>query len=157
MLAGVKTGGTLVLALLINLALIPVVMFYLLRDWNMIVLRLADLTPRRWLPKVAVMTNEIDDVLAEFLRGQLSVMVVLAVYYAIALSFAGLQFALPIGVLTGALVFIPYIGFGLGLTLGVLAALLQWSGWPGFAAVLAVYAIGQLLENYLLVPWLVGD
>jgi predicted PurR-regulated permease PerM len=53
-------------------------------------------------------------------------------------------------------VFIPYIGFGLGLVLGVLAALLQWIGWPRFAAVLAVYAIGQLRENYLLVPWLVG-
>ena len=157
MLAGLKTGSTLVLALLINLALIPVVMFYLLRDWNMIILRIADLTPRRWLPKVVVMTNEIDDVLAEFLRGQLSVMIVLGAYYAVALSIAGLQFAVPIGILTGALVFIPYVGFGLGLVLGVLAALLQWTGWAGFTAVLAVYAMGQLLENYLLVPWLVGD
>ena len=95
--------------------------------------------------------------LAEFLRGQLSVMGVLAVYYSVALTLAGLQYALPIGILTGLLVFIPYVGFGLGLVLGVLAALLQWSGWPGFVAVLAVYGIGQLLENYVLVPFLVGD
>jgi predicted PurR-regulated permease PerM len=64
---------------------------------------------------------------------------------------------LPIGILTGLLVFIPYVGFGLGLILGVLAALLQWNGWPAFAAVLAVYGIGQLLEGYVLIPWLVGD
>jgi predicted PurR-regulated permease PerM len=82
---------------------------------------------------------------------------VLAVYYVVGLWLAGLQHALSIGILTGLLVFIPYVGFGLGLTLGVLAALLQWSGWPGFIAVLVVYGIGQLLENYVLVPWLVGD
>jgi predicted PurR-regulated permease PerM len=156
-LSGVKAGGTVVLGLLINLALIPVVMFYLLRDWDLIVARVDGLLPRRWLPRVRQIAREIDRVLAEFLRGQLAVMGVLAVYYSIGLTIAGLQFALPIGILTGLLVFIPYVGFGLGLVLGVLAALLQWSGWPGFLAVLAVYGIGQLLENYVLVPFLVGD
>jgi predicted PurR-regulated permease PerM len=157
LLSGVKAGSTLVLAIIINLALIPVVMFYLLRDWNGIVTRLDELLPRRWLPRVRTIAREIDRVLAEFLRGQLVVMGVLAVYYSVALSFSGLQFALPIGILTGLLVFIPYVGFGLGLILGVLAALLQWSGWSGFVAVLAVYGFGQLLENYVLVPLLVGD
>jgi predicted PurR-regulated permease PerM len=156
-LSSVKAGGTVVLGILINLALIPVVMFYLLRDWNRIVERVDDLLPRRWLPRVRKIAHEIDRVLAEFLRGQLSVMGVLAVYYAVGLSIAGLQFALPIGILTGLLVFIPYVGFGLGLVLGMLAALLQWSGLPGFLAVVAVYGVGQLLENYVLVPWLVGD
>ena len=156
-LSSVKAGGTVVLGILINLALIPVVMFYLLRDWNRIVERVDDLLPRRWLPRVRKIAGEIDKVLAEFLRGQLSVMGVLAVYYAVGLSLAGLQFALPIGILTGILVFIPYVGFGLGLILGMLAALLQWSGLPGFLAVAAVYGVGQLLENYVLVPWLVGD
>jgi predicted PurR-regulated permease PerM len=157
LLSGVKAGGTLILAIVINLALIPVVMFYLLRDWNRIFERLEELTPRRWLAKVRTLALEVDDVLAEFLRGQASVMIVLAIYYAVALSIAGLQFAVPIGILTGLLVFVPYVGFGLGLILGVLAALLQWNGWPGFAAVLAVYGVGQLLEGYVLVPWLVGD
>jgi predicted PurR-regulated permease PerM len=157
LLSGLKAGGTFLLALLINLALIPVVMFYLLRDWNSIVGQLDQLMPRRWLGRVRTIAAEIDRVLAEFLRGQLSVMGVLAVYYVVGLSIVGLQYALPIGILTGLLVFIPYVGFGLGLTLGVLAALLQWSGWPGFLAVLAVYGVGQLLENYVLVPWLVGD
>ena len=157
LLSGVKAGGTVVLGIIINLALIPVVMFYLLRDWNRIVARVDGLLPRRWLPRVRTIAREIDRVLAEFLRGQLSVMGVLAVYYSLGLTIAGLQFAVPIGILTGLLVFIPYVGFGLGLVLGVLAALLQWSGWPGFFAVLTVYGIGQLLENYVLVPLLVGD
>jgi predicted PurR-regulated permease PerM len=157
LLSGLKAGGTVVLGILINLVMIPVVMFYLLRDWNRIVAHVDGLLPRRWLPRVRIIALEIDGVLAEFLRGQLAVMGVLAVYYVVGLTLAGLQFALPIGILTGLLVFIPYVGFGLGLILGVLAALLQWSGWPGFIAVLTVYGIGQLLENYVLVPFLVGD
>jgi len=157
LLSGVKTGSRIVLALLVNLALIPVVGFYLLRDWPLFVARIDDLVPRRWQARTRQMAREIDDVLAEFLRGQLMVMTVLALYYAIALSLVGLDRAVAIGVLTGLLVFIPYVGFGLGLVLGVLAALLQWHGWPAFFAVLGVYAAGQLLENYVLVPYLVGD
>ena len=120
-------------------------------------MRLADLTPRRWVARAGTIAREIDRVLAEFLRGQLSVMGALAVYYTVGLMLVGLQFAVPIGILTGLLVFIPYVGFGLGLILGTFAALLQWNGWPGFLAVLAVYGVGQVLENYVLVPWLVGD
>jgi predicted PurR-regulated permease PerM len=157
LLASVKTGSRIALSIVINLALIPVVMFYLLRDWKMIGQRLEDLVPRDWQAKFRTIVGEIDDVLAEFLRGQFSVMVVLAIYYAIGLTIAGLDRALAIGILTGLLVFIPYVGFGLGFVLGVVAALLQWSGWPAFMGVLAVYGVGQLLENYVLVPWLVGD
>ncbi|MCC6869568.1 MAG: AI-2E family transporter [Burkholderiales bacterium] len=157
LLSGLKTGGMIVVSILVNLALIPVVMFYLLRDWEMIGERLFALVPRRWLGKTRTIVTDIDRVLAEFLRGQLMVMGVLAIYYAIALTVVGLERGIAIGVLTGLLVFIPYVGFGLGLTLGVLAALLQWSGWPGFVAVLAVYGVGQLVENYVLVPYLVGD
>src|SRR5262249_54245129 len=156
MLSGVKSGGLFLLALLVNLALIPVVMFYLLRDWNLLVKRIDDLVPRRWLHLVRQLAHEVDKVLAEFLHGQALVMLSLAVYYTIALWLAGLQFALPIGILTGLLIFVPYVGFGLGFILGTLAALLQWNGWPGFIAVLAVYGVGQLLENYVLIPYLVG-
>ncbi|MEO8848008.1 MAG: AI-2E family transporter [Casimicrobiaceae bacterium] len=156
-LSGVKTGGLIVVTLLVNAALIPVVMFYLLRDWDLILERVLELVPRRWDERTVVVAREIDNVLAEFLHGQLSVMVVLALYYSIALSVVGLAHALPIGILTGLLVFIPYVGFGLGLTLGMITALLQWSGWPAFLAVAAVYGVGQLLENYVLVPYLVGD
>jgi predicted PurR-regulated permease PerM len=156
-LSGVTTGGRILVSLLINLALIPVVMFYVLRDWNMLIARIDGLVPPRWQTKTRTMAREIDDVLGEFLHGQLLVMVVLAIYYAIALKLAGLERGLSIGVLTGLLVFIPYVGFGLGLILGIIAALLEWNGWPGFVAVLSVYGIGQLLENYVLIPYLVGD
>ena len=156
-LSGVKTGGLILLSILVNLALIPVVMFYLLRDWNMLLHHVDELLPRGWRPKVRSIARDIDVVLAEFLRGQVLVMLVLACYYGIGLSLAGLDRALSIGILTGVLVFIPYVGFGLGLVLGVTAAALQWHGLPGFLAVLAVYGIGQLLENYVLIPWLIGD
>jgi predicted PurR-regulated permease PerM len=155
-LGGVRSGGRMLIAVLVNAALIPVVMFYLLRDWNLLIARIDDLIPRRWLPLVRVLAHDIDKVLAEFLHGQILVMFSLAIYYTAALSLAGLQFALPIGILTGLLVFIPYVGFGMGFVLGTLAALLQWNGWPGFIAVLAVYGVGQLLENYVLIPYLVG-
>ena len=157
LLAGVKAGGMILLSIVVNLALIPVVMFYLLRDWKMIFERVDDLLPRRWQDKTSTILRDIDAVLAEFLRGQGMVMVVLAAYYAIGLWIAGLDRAFSIGILTGLLVFIPYVGFGLGLVLGVVSAALQWHGWPGFIAVLAVYGIGQLLENYVLLPFLVGD
>jgi len=157
LLSGVKTGSAIVLTILVNLALIPVVMFYLLRDWNMLLERVDELVPLRWRPQVRSIAREVDGVLAEFLHGQLLVMLALAIYYVIALSIVRLDHALAIGILTGVLVFIPYVGFGLGFMLGVLAALLQWHGFPAFFAVLAVYGIGQLLENYVLVPLLVGD
>ena len=157
LLSGVKTGGAIVLSLLVNLALIPVVMFYLLRDWNMILARLDDLLPRRWGPKVRSIGREVDGVLAEFLHGQLLVMLALAAYYSIALSLVRLDHAAAIGILTGLLVFIPYVGFGLGFLLGMTAAILDFHGWPGFFAVLVVYGVGQLLESYVLVPFLVGD
>lgn len=157
LLSGVRSGGMLVISLIVNLVLIPVVMFYILRDWHMLWERVYELVPRRWRAKTTQVTREIDAVLAEFLRGQGTVMVTLATYYVIALSVVGQPYALPIGILIGLLVFIPYVGFGLGFTLGITAALLHWTGWPGFLAILAVYGVGQILENYVLLPWLIGD
>jgi len=155
--SGLRSGGRILIGVLVNIALVPVVMFYLLRDWNMIWERLYTLVPRSWLGKTHSIVTDIDRVLAEFLRGQLLVMLVLAAFYSVALTLTGLQHALAIGVLTGLLIFIPYVGFGLGLVLAVLAALLQGSGWGVLTAVLVVYGIGQLLESYVLVPYLVGD
>ncbi len=157
LLSGVRSGGLLLIGLVVNVVLIPVVMFYLLRDWDDFAARLADLVPRRWAGATRGIVHDVDHVLAEFVRGQVLVMVSLALYYTIALSAVGLRFAIPIGVLTGLLVFIPYVGFGLGLVLALFAALLQWNGWPGFLAVVGVYGVGQIIENYVLVPYLVGD
>jgi predicted PurR-regulated permease PerM len=84
-------------------------------------------------------------------------MLTLAVYYSVALMIAGFDVALPVGIITGLLVFIPYLGFGLGLTLALIAAMLQFDGLQGLAAVAIVYGAGQILESFLLTPRLVGE
>jgi predicted PurR-regulated permease PerM len=150
------SGGALV-ALLANLLLIPVAMFYLLRDWNELVSRIDHVIPRHWHAKVSEITEEVDSILAEFLRGQISVMLLMSVFYVVALWLAGLEFALPIGILAGMLVFIPYLGMILGLLLATLAAAMQFTTFGGIALVWAVFFAGQLIEGMVVTPWLVGD
>ena len=157
-LAGsLQLGGQILLGLIVNLTLVPVVMFYLLRDWPQLIQGIDGTLPRSIRPMVRDLAREIDAVLSEFLRGQGMVMLALATYYCVALYFAGLEFALPVGLVTGLLVFIPYIGFGLGLMLGMLAALTQFTTPGPIIAVAAVFMIGQILEGFVLVPYLVGD
>ncbi len=152
-----QTGALAVVGLLANLLLIPVVMFYLLRDWDVMVARVAALTPRRWTATVERVARAMDAVVGEFLRGQLSVMLALSLYYALALWFAGLHYALPIGLITGVLSFVPFLGFGLGMVLALLVALLQFADWTGVAWVAGIYLVGQLLESYVFTPRLVGE
>ncbi|MFN3985162.1 MAG: AI-2E family transporter [Rhodocyclaceae bacterium] len=150
-------GGLAVIAVAANLLLVPIVMFYLLQEWPRIITALKNALPRPMLPRTLKIVGDIDSVLSEFLRGQLSVMLLLAAFYSIGLWIAGLKFALPVGVLTGLLAFIPFVGFGGGLLLAVLAALLQGGGWPPLIGVAVVFGIGQLLESYVLTPYLVGE
>lgn len=157
MLAHLKTGGMAVLGFLANLVLIPLVMFYLLQEWPRILAELERIVPRPWVDGTKRILGDIDSVMSEFLRGQLSVMLLLAVFYSVGLWLAGLNFWLPVGVLTGLLVFIPYVGFGGGLVLAILAALLQAQGWPPLVGVAVVYALGQVVESFLLTPYLVGE
>jgi len=157
LLGSLQIGGMKVLGIVVNLLLIPVVLFYLLRDWNQIIARLDSLIPRRLQERAHQIFREIDAVLAEFLRGQVVVMLVMAVYYVIALWVANLQFALPIGLLTGLLVFIPYVGAVTGFVLGTLAALLQFGSVTGLAWVWVAFAIGQTLEGMVITPTLVGE
>ena len=157
-LAGsVKLGGQFVLGLVVNLMLAPVVMFYLLRDWPQLIDGIDRMVPRRARAMVRDLAREIDAVLSEFLRGQGLVMLALAAYYCVALKLVGLQFWLPVGLVTGLLVFVPYIGFGMGCILGMLAALTQFSTAGPIMAVAAVFGVGQILEGFLLTPYLVGD
>ena len=115
------SGGGAIIGALVNLLLIPVAMFYLLRDWDVLVARLDELIPRDWHHKVTEIFVEVDRVLAEFLRGQISVMLLMSVFYVVALWLAGLEFALPIGIVAGMLVFVPYLGMIIGLALATLA------------------------------------
>ncbi|MBL8523942.1 MAG: AI-2E family transporter [Betaproteobacteria bacterium] len=155
--SSVGVGGLAVVGFLINLVLIPVVLFYVLRDWPIIVASVDRLIPRRIHPTVVTVSREIDVVLSEFLRGQVSVMLIMSVFYVVGLWLAGLNFALPVGLITGLLVFVPYLGSGTGLVLGTIAAVMQFPSITGVAMVWLVFGIGQLIEGFLVTPWLVGD
>jgi len=150
-------GSGILLDILLNLMLIPVVMFYLMRDWNDIIQRIDHMIPRHWHAKVTEIASEVDGVLAEFLRGQISVMLLMSVFYVAALWLVGLEFALPIGIVAGSLVFVPYLGMVLGLALATLAAAMQFTALSDVALVWAVFGAGQLLEGMVVTPWLVGE
>lgn len=156
LLASIKIGGLAVLGFIVNLLLVPVVLFYLLRDWNALRAQINGVLPRRWHAQLTGIAREIDAVLAEFLRGQISVMVLMSVIYVLGLWLAGLEFALPIGIITGMLVFVPYVGMFTGLVLATLAALMQFPNASGVIPVWIVFAIGQTLEGTLVTPFLVG-
>ena len=158
--SSVGIGGLAVVGFLINLMLIPVVLFYFLRDWPQLLDQVDQLIPRRLHGTVNTVAVEIDAVLSEFLRGQISVMLIMALFYIAGLWFAGLDFALPVGLITGLLVFVPYLGAGIGLVLGTVAAVMQAPSDTGIALVWLVwlvFGLGQLVEGFLVTPWLVGD
>lgn len=156
-LSSLKVGGTAVIGIIGNLLLIPVVLFYLLLDWHHLIDRIRHFIPRRWIASITKAVTEVDDLMAQYLRGQILVMVILAVFYAVALALVGFDLALPVGIMTGLLVFIPYIGYGLGLALAMIGAILQYDSLNGILAVAAVYTVGQLLESFVLTPRLVGE
>ena len=155
--AWLKTGTLGIVSLVANLVLIPVVFFYLLRDWDVMIDWADGLVPRRWHAKVRQLATEIDAVLSEFLRGQLSVMLIMAVFYTTGLWIVGLDYALPIGILAGLLVFVPYMGAISGMALATLAGLVQFPSLSGMIPVWVVFGIGQLVEGYVVVPRLVGE
>ncbi|WP_302056926.1 AI-2E family transporter [Paraburkholderia sp. CNPSo 3281] len=153
----VRTSGNMMMNLAGNVVLVPLVLFYLLHDRHEALERMESFVPRRWLGRTRHFVAEIDHMLAQYLHGQLLVVVILAVYYPTALAIAGLDIALPVGLLTALAVFVPYIGFSTALALALLAAFLQFGNWYGFAAVVAVYGIGQIIESVVLTPRLVGE
>jgi predicted PurR-regulated permease PerM len=156
-LSSARIGGSMLLALVGNAFLMPVVLFYLLIDWPRLVERVQALIPPRVRGNVLGFLQECDGVLGQYLRGQLMVMAVLAVYYSVALALAGFDLALPVGIFTGLAIFIPYLGFGLGLALALLAGALQFGSWYALAAVAGIYGVGQVAESLVLTPRLVGE
>lgn len=150
-------SGAMLLALLMNVLLIPLVLFYLLRDWPVLLSKVEGAIPRRLHAKVLEIAGEIDTILAEFLRGQVSVMLLMSTYYVFFLWLTGLEFSLPIGVVAGMLVFVPYLGMFTGLALATLAAFTQFDHFSSIVLVWCVFGVGQLLEGMAITPWLVGD
>jgi predicted PurR-regulated permease PerM len=156
-LTSLRIGGSVALALIGNLVLIPVVLFYLLADWQRVVRHVEALVPLPARGAYDSFVAECDDVLGQYLRGQLSVMALLAVYYSVALWAFGLELAFPIGVFTGLAVFVPYVGYGVGLALAMLAGVLQFAPSEALLMVAVVYGLGQLIESFVLTPRLVGE
>jgi len=157
LLSHARSGGLALISVAINLVLIPVVMFYLLQEWPRIIPALRDMIPRPMIARTTRFMADIDSVLSEFLRGQVSVMLILAAYYTVGLWFAGLSSALPVGILTGLISFIPFIGFSGGILLALLSAMLQGGEVGLLTGVVIVYILGQLIESYVLTPYLVGE
>jgi len=155
----ISRSGATVALWVVNLALIPVLTFYFLRDWDALIARVATLIPRTYLGIASRLTREASDSLGGFLRGQLLVMLAQGTIYALGMTLVGLRLGLLIGLIAGLISFVPYLGAILGLAMALIATIMQQGGldWSLLLLVSGVFAIGQLMESYLLTPRLVGD
>lgn len=158
-LANTLLGSALgVINAVVFMVVVPVVAFYLLLDWDRMVARIDALLPRDHAPVVRHLASEIDRVLAAFVRGQLSVCLVLGTFYSVALMAVGLQFGLIVGAIAGAITFIPYVGALVGGALAIGLALFQfWGDWASIGIVIGIFALGQFLEGNVITPRLVGN
>jgi predicted PurR-regulated permease PerM len=154
---GIVSSAIGLVSIVVFIVVVPVVAFYLLLDWDRMVARIDAMLPRDHAPTIRRLANEIDAVLAGFVRGQLSVCLLLGTYYMIALMLAGLNYGLIVGAIAGAITFIPYVGSLVGGALAIGLALFQfWGDWTSIAIVAAVFASGQFIEGNILTPKLVG-
>src|SRR5690606_32567853 len=162
-LAGVVTGevlasGMTVINAISFIVFTPVVTFYLLLDWQPMVNGLKSLLPREHKEEILEVLADIDSAIGGAIRGQGGVVLILAVFYAAALSLVGLNFGLAIGLIAGLFSFVPFVGFAVGIVLSVGIAIVQfWPEWWFIAIVGAIYLIGQFIEGNVLYPKLVGS
>ncbi|WP_287597705.1 AI-2E family transporter [Thermomonas sp.] len=153
----VSRSGFALMGWLANIVLLPVLTFFFLRDWDLLVERVGALVPRDQYDTVRRLARESDEVLGGFLRGQLTVMLILGVLYAIGLWAVGLNLGILIGLIAGLLTFVPYLGPASIVVFGGIAALVQYGDWQHLAGVAVVFTVGQIIESYWLTPKLVGD
>lgn len=157
LLMSVTRSSMAVLSWIANLVLIPLVTFYLLRDWRTLLSQIRGLIPVHTQPVVMRLARDCDQVLGGFLRGQLMVMLALGMIYSIGLWLAGIELALLIGIGAGLLSFVPFLGTALGMIVAGIAAVAQYQDVMHLLYVALVFAIGQILEGWVLSPMLVGD
>jgi len=151
-------GGTAsMLGAIAGAIMVPVFAFYLLYDFDRMIAAIRDLIPWRARPFVVDVAHEVDEVLGQFIRGQLIVMIVLAVLYAVGYSIVGIRLAIVIGIVAGLLSFIPYVGGAVALGLALLMCFLDFQGWGQVIGVVVVYGVVQLLEGFVITPKIVGD
>lgn len=158
LVAGVLSSALSLINAVIFVVVVPVVAFYMLLDWDRMVARVDSWLPRDHAPVIRQLATEIDRVLAGFVRGQVSVCLLLGGFYAAALMAAGLQFGLVVGAVAGAITFIPYVGSLIGGSLAIGLALYQfWGDWISIAIVVGIFGLGQFLEGNIVSPKLVGS
>jgi len=152
------SGGQALISIVSLVIVTPVVALYLLLDWHRMVATVDSWVPLPHRNVVRALAREIDAALAGFVRGQTAVCLILGSYYALTLSFAGLNFGLLIGLAAGLITFVPYLGSMIGLVVGVGIAIAQF--WPEYVpilTVLGIFLVGQFVEGYVLSPKLVGE
>ena len=149
-------SGSNIIDLIVNFILTPVVTFYLLRDWDKILLAIRKILPSSVAPTTIKLAKQCDEVLGAFFRGQLLIMLALSLIYATGLTLVGLQLGLIIGFIGGVLSIVPYLGSIFVVLAGSIAAMVQFGDWHAVSYVLVVYAIGQVIEGYVLTPYLIG-
>lgn len=157
LLESFRASSTALFTWLADLILVPVVTFYLLRDWDLLVAKVRELLPRRIEPVVSHLAKESDEVIGAFLRGQVIVMAALGVIYSVGLAVIGLEFSLLIGMLAGLVSFVPYLGLITGIVVASSAALMQFHSVLSLLPVIIVFGLGQLISDFFLTPKLVGD
>ena len=155
-LSKIISGGVAVFSILSLLLITPVVLFYILRDWPKIEHEVKEVIPMNKREKSATLMQEINTTLSGFIRGQATVCLMLAIYYATSLSLVGLELGVLVGLLTGIFAFIPYVGFCVGVLLTALLALTQGATTSMWLWLLGVFIVGQILEGYILTPYFVG-
>ena len=156
-MGSLSRSGAVLAEWAMNLFLIPVLTFYLLRDWDHLVEKVFNLLPRRAIPTAKKLALETDSVLGAFMRGQFYVMLALGTIYSVGLMIVGLNLALLIGMLAGLVSFVPYLGSIVGIVVACIAAMLQFRDVMYLVPVSLVFIVGQSIEGMLLTPWLVGD
>ncbi|WP_410209102.1 AI-2E family transporter [Aquirhabdus sp.] len=158
MLTRIAQSGMSIISVLSLIVLVPIVTFYLLLDWKAMLERLHRLIPRRIEPRTVQILHECDQVLGSFVKGQLLVMILLGIVYAVGLQLIGISVGLIIGIVAGLLSIIPYMGFAVGIFSAAIACLFQYGfAWQNLALVGIVFMVGQVIEGYILQPFLLGD
>lgn len=152
-----KSGGGAALQIVGLIVLVPVLTFFLLMDWNRLLEQLGRLIPPRWRGQSFALLGEVDTLLGHYLRGQMQVIVVMSMFFSAGLAIAGFDLWLPVGVLSGLLMAIPFVGFAVGATFALIDGMLQLGPLRGLISVVIVYGLGQMLESYVITPRLVGE
>ena len=154
---GLLTRGLDIISTLINIALMPIFVFYLLQDWDRIVLRVGELIPIDWRPRVTRVMTEVDLRLSAFVRGQITVAAAMAVLYSLGLLIVQIDLAIPVGLLSGLLFVVPYLGTAVGVVLAGMLSIMKFGISLNFLWTMLVFVVVQSIEGYLLTPRIVGD